>query len=84
MRNPTMPVIACQWCWQSHPCAPPLPEHAPAPPFGAPASVLEKLKLERTVGVPYGCASAKMFASVYVLDGDLLLRLPEFCGCDGG
>ena len=49
-----MPAIACQRCWQSHPFAPPLPEHVPAPPLGAPAFVLEseKLKPERTVGVP--------------------------------
>ena len=61
-----MPAIACQRCWQSHPFAPPLPEHVPVPPLGAPALVLEseKLKPERTVGVPYGCASMKTFASV--------------------
>ena len=37
-RNPTMPAIAFQRCWQSQPFAPKLPEHVPAPPLGGPAS----------------------------------------------
>ena len=41
--KPTMPAMATQRCWQSQPFEPPLPEHVPAPPLGAPASVLEKL-----------------------------------------
>ena len=40
--KPTMPATAGQRCWQSHPFAPPLPEHVPTPPLGAPASVLVK------------------------------------------
>jgi len=40
LRKPTMPVIATKRCWQSQPFAPPVAEHVPAPPFGAPSSVV--------------------------------------------
>ena len=39
-RNPTIPAISCQRCWQMYP----LPWlQLPEPPFGGPASPLEKL-----------------------------------------
>lgn len=51
--KPTIPVKAYQRCWQIQPLMPPVPEHVPAPPLGAPPSNVEMLKLDNTVGVPY-------------------------------
>jgi hypothetical protein len=74
-----MPVNATKRCWQSHPPDPPVPEHVPAPPFGAPSSMVAKEYDERIVGVPYECASEKIVAVMYVLDGELMLSESPFC-----
>ena len=46
---------------------------------GAPSSLFEYEKLDRTVGVPYGCANEKTLAVMYVLDGEVMLNvLPSY------
>lgn len=73
-RKPVIPEIATKRCWQSHPPAPPVAEHVPAPPFGAPSSKVANAYEESTVGVPNEWAREKIVAVMYVLDGELMLR----------
>ena len=41
--------------------------------------MFEYEKLDRTVGVPYGCANEKTLAVMYVLDGEVMLNvLPSY------